>query len=66
MTEQKFRSLGPLKTAMTDEPKALRVILEEFYATVGNKNSEDYEPDSLRVVFFQPQSNGFSGSIWNE
>ena len=37
---------------MTYEAKAKSIILEEFDATVGNKNGEDYEPDSLRVAFF--------------
>ena len=45
-------SLGLLKTAMTNEPNALSIILEESYATAENKKGEDYEPDSLRVVFF--------------
>ena len=33
-----------------DEPEALNKILEEFYATVRQKDGEDYEPDSLRVM----------------
>ena len=50
--EQKSESLGLLKAALTNEPNALSIILEEFYETVENKKGEDYEPDSLRVVFF--------------
>ena len=32
------------------EPEALNKILEQFYATVREKDGDDYEPDSLRVM----------------
>ena len=32
------------------EPAELNKILETFYAEVKNKNGQDYEPDSLRVM----------------
>ena len=32
------------------EPAELNRLLEKFYAEVKNKNGEDYEPDSLRVM----------------
>lgn len=32
------------------EPADLNKLLEKFYAEVKNKNGEDYEPDSLRVM----------------
>ena len=32
------------------EPADLNKVLEQFYAEVKNKNGEDYEPDSLRVM----------------
>ncbi|XP_074606498.1 uncharacterized protein KIAA1958-like [Acropora palmata] len=32
------------------EPAELKRLLEKFYAEVKNKNSEDYVPDSLRVM----------------
>ena len=32
------------------EPAELNKVLEQFYAEVKNKNGEDYEPDSLRVM----------------
>ena len=34
------------------ERQALNKILEELYATVRKKDGRDYEPDSLRVIFF--------------
>ena len=33
-----------------NEPEKLNKLLETFYAEVKNKNSDDYEPDSLRVM----------------
>ena len=33
------------------EPAELNRLLEKFYAEVKNKNGQDYEPDSLRVMF---------------
>lgn len=33
-----------------NEPEKLNKLLETFYAEVKNKNGEDYEPDSLRVM----------------
>ena len=32
------------------EPAELNRLLEKFYAEVKNKNGQDYEPDSLRVM----------------
>ena len=32
------------------EPAELNRLLEKFYAQVKNKNGQDYEPDSLRVM----------------
>ena len=32
------------------EPAELNRLLEKFYAEVKNRNSLDYEPDSLRVM----------------
>ena len=32
------------------KPAELNRLLEKFYAKVKNKNGEDYEPDSLRVM----------------
>ena len=32
------------------EPAELNRLLEKFYAEVKNRNGEDYEPDSLRVM----------------
>ena len=33
-----------------NEPEKLNKLLETFYAEVKNKNGDDYEPDSLRVM----------------
>ena len=33
-----------------NEPEKLNNLLETFYAEVKNKNGDDYEPDSLRVM----------------
>ena len=33
-----------------NEPEKLNKLLETFYAEVENKNGEDYEPNSLRVM----------------
>ena len=33
-----------------NEPEKLNKLLETFYAEVKNKISDDYEPDSLRVM----------------
>ena len=33
-----------------NEPEKLNKILETFYAGVKNKNGDDYEPDSLKVM----------------
>ena len=33
-----------------NEPEKLKKLLETFYAEVKNKNGDDYEPDSLRVM----------------
>ena len=33
-----------------NEPEKLKKLLETFYADVKNKNGNDYEPDSLRVM----------------
>ena len=32
------------------EPAEMNRLLEKFYAEVKNKNGQDYEPDSLRVM----------------
>ena len=32
------------------EPAELNRLLDKFYAEVENKNGQDYEPDSLRVM----------------
>ena len=34
----------------TYEPSELDTALQQFYAEVRNKDGEDYEPDSLRVM----------------
>ena len=33
-----------------NEPEKLNNLLETFYAEAKNKNGDDYEPDSLRVM----------------
>ena len=33
-----------------NKPEKLNKLLETFYADVKNKNGNDYEPDSLRVM----------------
>ena len=33
-----------------NEPEKLSKLLETFYAEVKNKNGDDYEPDTLRVM----------------
>ena len=37
-----------------NEPGKLNKLLETFYAEVKNKNGDDYEPDSLRVMIAAP------------
>ena len=41
---------GFLKDIETYEPSELDTALQQFYAEVRNKDGEDYEPDSLRVM----------------